>query len=353
MKSALIRTGVVTGCLVLALSGWGRSPPSAPAPAPLPPPPPTALAPDIVQMAANYQSYVRQASQLTSAFTDGTQIQSEMQAGEAYTPVELSHGAIAYAAVIALQDPTFVASVKEHAKNPAGRAQMIKLIYGNPAYAGQFDGAQSAASMIVAKLTADGEAVHQAGSAIKQAAYTVQHEKWSKDVVSDRDGRLATAKLISGKPMASGSDDSAQLMQAATSGTGMNISTPPSAVQPPYTEGVMRGLAIAALAVLGAAGENNDLQLASLLDEQNGPTCLNLAKLNQYQCLAVSRPHYEDMFCLGQHVLMDTGRCVQKIVGTAPAEVLEVNPAAFDAAQSRKASHTVKPSSRHHRHGHA
>jgi hypothetical protein len=40
-----------------------------------------------------------------------------------------------------------------------------------------------------------------------------------------------------------------------------------------------------------------------------------MSKLNLYQCLAVSKPHYEDVFCLGQHVLIDTGKCLMKGVG--------------------------------------
>jgi hypothetical protein len=31
----------------------------------------------------------------------------------------------------------------------------------------------------------------------------------------------------------------------------------------------------------------------------------------------VAKPHYEDVFCLGQHVLMDTGSCMIKSAGAA------------------------------------
>ena len=94
--------------------------------------------------------------------------------------------------------------------------------------------------------------------------------------------------------------------------------TPPS-VQPPYTTGVTRGLAIAALAALGAAGDADAAQIEPLMDENVGQPCLALAKLNLFQCLAVSKPHYEDVFCLGQHALMDTGQCVAKEAGVTPA----------------------------------
>ena len=46
-------------------------------------------------------------------------------------------------------------------------------------------------------------------------------------------------------------------------------------------------------------------------------SCLNMSKLNLYQCLAVAKPHYEDVFCLGQHILLDTGACLIRASGAA------------------------------------
>ena len=58
-----------------------------------------------------------------------------------------------------------------------------------------------------------------------------------------------------------------------------------------------------------------------LKTQDDSSFCLNMAKLNLYQCLAVSKPHYEDVFCLGQHILIDTGACVVKAAGaTLPPE---------------------------------
>jgi len=53
----------------------------------------------------------------------------------------------------------------------------------------------------------------------------------------------------------------------------------------------------------------------ALTHEPNIGMCMATSKLNLYQCLAVSRPNYEDVFCLGQHVMMDTGRCVIRAAG--------------------------------------
>ena len=44
---------------------------------------------------------------------------------------------------------------------------------------------------------------------------------------------------------------------------------------------------------------------------------MKMAKLNLYQCLAVAGPHYEDVFCLGQHALIDTAQCVNDAAGGA------------------------------------
>jgi hypothetical protein len=56
---------------------------------------------------------------------------------------------------------------------------------------------------------------------------------------------------------------------------------------------------------------------------------MKMAKLNLYQCLAVAGPHYEDVYCLGQHALSDTAQCVSDAVGGPRAA--PVQPAASPA----------------------
>ena len=69
------------------------------------------------------------------------------------------------------------------------------------------------------------------------------------------------------------------------------------------------------MAALGEAGDANVTTVMGLITEPNIGGCMNMSKLNLYQCLAVARPHYEDVFCLGQHAMMDTGRCMIKAAG--------------------------------------
>ena len=66
------------------------------------------------------------------------------------------------------------------------------------------------------------------------------------------------------------------------------------------------------MALLGEAGEENETLVAPLLTDPTSANCLNMAKLNLYQCLAVAKPYYEDIFCLGEHVLADTGEVTVK-----------------------------------------
>ena len=39
-----------------------------------------------------------------------------------------------------------------------------------------------------------------------------------------------------------------------------------------------------------------------------------MSKLMLFQCLAASRPSYEDMFCLGRHVARDLSSCATQAV---------------------------------------
>jgi hypothetical protein len=356
MKFVLARTGALSAvfaCAALLASCQSPPPPAPPAPPPPPPappaPPPIALSNSVAQAAAAYEAYVKQASALTPTFTDGESIQASLRQGEAYEPKSLARDTVAYAAVVALQEPTFVQGVRTYAVDPAQRADIVSKIEADPAYAASFPGAQAAASLIAAKLGADGDAIAKAGYAIKESAYTIQHQKWSSEFVKDRDGRLAMAKQISSVAGTAPAEDGQALMQAALSGQGLGVTAPAAPatpatppVQPPYTTGVNRGLAIAALAALGAAGDADEAQIEPLMDENVGAPCLSLAKLNLFQCLAVAKPHYEDVFCLGQHALMDTGECVSKTAGAIPAN--------FTPTPEPKPAEAEKPSS-HGRHG--
>jgi hypothetical protein len=215
--------------------------------------------------------------------------------------------------VAALQDPDFVAGVRKYAGDPDQRRTVAYEIMKDPAYAVGFAGSSSAAGLVIAALGGDGKRLVDVGRTVKQAAYDVQHQAWSKTEVAGRDNRLQLAKDLSNTPLMGEVGETARLQLAVTGSSPMGLSG--GAAGPPYTPVVIRSLAVAALAALGYADDASLGQVMPILAEPASATCLNMSKLNLYQCLAVARPHYEDVFCLGQHAMMDTGRCMIKAAG--------------------------------------
>ena len=62
-----------------------------------------------------------------------------------------------------------------------------------------------------------------------------------------------------------------------------------------------------------------------------------MAKINLYQCLAVAKPHYEDVFCMGQHIMLDTGACLARNAGyDLPPEPAPPRPPSKRKAKVRK-----------------
>lgn len=304
--TAVCASAILAGCAAPA------PPPAAPAPPPAPAPT-VSLSSRLIDQASAYRAYVERASQISPAFTDGASVAQGLRVGESYEPGQLLRGAIAYGAVVALQDPSFRAGVKTYTGDADQRRTIAYEIMKDPAYALGIAGAQSAAGLVAQALGDDGKKLLEGGRAVKQAAYDVQRQAWSKGDVAARDSRLAMAKQLSATPIASAPDIVAKLQGAVTGAEPITLAAQPAG--PPFTPMVVRAVAVAALAQLGYADDASLEQVMPLVAEPNSHQCLTMSKLNLYQCLAVAKPHYEDVFCLGQHVLMDTGACLMKGVG--------------------------------------
>lgn len=309
------------------------------APPPPPPAPSVSLSPKLVELASAYRRYLTNSTAIAPAFADGEGVASSLRMGVTYEPNQLVRGAIAYGAVMALQDRTFVEGVRTYAKDPVQRRQIAYEILKDPAYAVGLPGSAGAAGLVIASLGGDGQRLYDTGKSVKQAAYDIQRQPWSKADVMGREARLANAKSLSASAMLGDVAETARLQQASTGAAPL----PPLAagpVAPPYTHTVIRSLAVAALAALGEAGDANIDSVMGLVSEPNTSSCMNLAKLNLYQCLAVSRPHYEDVFCLGQHGMMDTGRCMIRASGQPEPHEARFVP---DASSIARKMTTPKP----------
>lgn len=321
------------------LASCAAPPPPPPPPAP---PPPVGMSSKLIEQAGVYRAYVAHVGAISPGFANGQQVSDSVRTGAAYQPDQLLRGAIIYGAVAALQDPAFVAGVRKYAADANQRQQVAYAILKDPAYAVGIDGSASAAGLVESALGDDGRKLVELGRQVKQAAYDVQKAAWSKADIPGRDARLQQAKQLSATPGLGETDETARLQQA--SGGGGPLGLTPASAAPPYTPLVVRSLAVAALAALGYADDAHlDLVMPLLTDSTTG-SCLNLSKLNLYQCLAVAKPYYEDVFCLGLHVIEDTGSCLMKGAGVAipPDPILEAAKARAAAAAEAKSAKASK-----------
>ena len=314
-------------------SGGGEA--TAPDDPSAPETPPVVLSGPALEAASAFRAYEKQAALISPAFTSGASVEQSLAVGSAYEPKQLSRGEIAYAALIALQDPTFVSAVRIYAKDPGQRRDLAARIEQDPRYAVAFDGSANAAGLIVATMASEAGRIQTAGAAVKQSAYTVQHSAWSKSKIIDPAGRLAQTKARSAAIMASVPEDVTLLRASEGVGEDANaaqaLGVHGQPIAGPYEPVVTRGLAVAALAVLGAGGDDNDAAVETVMTAPENGACLNLSKLNLYQCLAVAGPWYEDVFCLGEHALKETAQCLVKETATPGQIQTAVTPAAGPA----------------------
>ncbi|MBA4806740.1 hypothetical protein [Brevundimonas sp.] len=319
MPKAFMTRGLSIAALAAAalLASCSTKEPEAPPPPP-PPPPPVTLNEGVAQAASIYVAFLREAETIQpGGFPDAESIQAAIRKGASYEPAQLSRGLIAYGSIIALQSPEFVAGVRQFAVDPAQRQEMVARIVADPAYAATLPGADAAAGLIAATIGKDATAIRAIAEAVEADAYTVQERndprrRWATTHITNREVRLEGAKTLSAATMLPSAEESSRLFTAANTGQGLDVET--SRKAPPYTPAVTRSLAIAALASLGAAGDDARANTDALVVEANNEFCLNMSKLMLFQCLAASRPSYEDMFCLGRHIARDLATCTTQAV---------------------------------------
>jgi hypothetical protein len=287
-------------------------PPPLPPEPPAPPPPPArvGLSHQIIELAQTYRTTMAAQASIQPVWTNGQDVAQAVKIGASYEQTQLQEGAIAYAALMATQEPTFVASVRRYVVDPEATRELIARLTADPTYVSSFEGADRAAGLAIDALDGMGAKVMVAGRAVKQSAYDVQRQAWSRTNVQNAAERLTGAKDLSTRRLIANAAEVAEMRRASAGEAAISVSGAP--VPAPWSPVVTRGVALAALAALGGADDSAHAQVAAILKDDETSFCLNMAKLNLYQCLAVAGPHYEDVFCLGQHAMMDTGQCMIK-----------------------------------------
>lgn len=320
------------------MAACSAAPPAAPPPAPPPPAPVAAipavtLSPKVIEQAAAYRGYVVHAGAISPAFGNGADVAESLKTAEAYEPTALQRGAIAYGAVVALQNPDFVAGVRKFVADAETRRTVAYEVIKNPDYVTKFAGYAEAAGMVRHALGEDGRRLLLLGRTVRQSAYDVQHQAWSKATVNGREARLALAKDLSSRGSSGEIEETARLQSAVSGGAQMDHTS--EQADGAYANTVNHALSVAALAALGYAGDDLLGSVMPILGEPDAAGCLNTSKLNLYQCLAVAGPHYEDVFCLGQHALEETGHCLMRAAGVA--EPVDPTARVADASDDKPA----------------
>jgi hypothetical protein len=286
------------------------------APPPPPPPPPAApvgMPDQMIDDAAAYEGLMQRVAATSPSFSGPETVATALRNGAAYEPKEFLRGAIAYAAIAALKDQGFVAALRNAGNSPENRQAMVRDIELNPVYLYQFAGSDHAAGYAKAALSTAALNIIATGKLIHQAAYDVQHQAWSNETITDRPGRLSAVEAASANGIAPAPDEMPTVQKAASETEPLAIDASP--VAPPYTPLVNRALQVAAIAALGEANNTAYLNLSSLIEDNLTEECLHRAKRDLFQCLAVARPNYEDIFCMGQHEMVDPGVCLARSAG--------------------------------------
>ena len=325
----------------VASQARARRDPVAEAP---PPPlaPPAGMSDRLIGDAAAYQAFIERVGGASPAFSSGAGVADALKTSAAFEPRALVKGAIAYGAVAALGNANFVASVRAAATSADNRRIIAGYLLADPDYATSFAGSDGAAGLAKAALAASGARLVDTGRQMKAAAYSVQHQAWSKELVVNPAGRLAAVEAAAGGGLAAAPDHVPALRSAAGGAAPLPITALPE--RGPYGPLVSRALQLAAIVAVGEATDDAYDRISSVMIDGGTEGRLHMARLNLNQCLAVARPHYEDIFCMGQHAVIDTGESLGR--GTVfevpappapPAPILEKpKPKARAAVRHRR-----------------
>ena len=264
------------------------------------------------EAASAFDGYMHAVAAIDAGFKSGQGVAAALRRASAYDARQLEEGMIAYGAMAAMQSPRFVYGVMDIAQDAQGRRALVEALMTDPNYAARLPGAGEASAMASGAILREARPVVDTGRALKQASYDVQHQGWSIIKATDQPGRLAEAKAASQIRVAAHEGDMTRLLtQVSTMGS--DAGRGPATSSPV----IAHSLALAALAILDGTQGADEGRLDPVVSEKDSADCLKMAKLNLFQCLSVAGPEYEDVYCLGQHAVLDTGQCVAG--GAAPA----------------------------------
>lgn len=287
---------------------------------------------ELVETASTYASFHEEVSAAgRRELRSGLDLDETMDALAAYySDDRLVDAQIAYAALVAAQNPEFIDAVRAIA-DYYGSDVAAQSLMEDPLFVTGFMGADAATQSVTSAIGEDVGRMDQVGLRYRQAAYNLQTEAWAQRRARDRQERLAAIETASnrlttnfrlseeiapaaGAPTAQRLGSAASLFESdiVTDTTGpitlseLEVTVGQRQLEPDERR-VGQILVVAALQSI----EDGDMAyMDQLLSNPTVERCIAWAKLDLQQCVAAGHFKYEDAFCIAEHALGDVADCL-------------------------------------------
>ncbi|MCQ8184226.1 hypothetical protein [Parvularcula maris] len=234
---------------------------------------------------------------------------------------------IAYAAMIAADQPDFAAEIARRVKKRGGREAFLEELESNPAVVRNMKGSEEAVAAIMAFATNDASRIRKVGDSFISEAYEMQKVSWAKAPISkggtqrveDALKYAATRRWADyGRKVKPSKNGTVRPDLVSLASWSPEWSKEDAQVNPSARPGTIVTKALV-LGVRYATNTAEQEHLASFGTSKKSERCFTNAKMNLDQCIAATRTPYEEAFCLGQHALNDVSSCVGWPAGVGAA----------------------------------
>ncbi len=250
----------------------------------------------------------------------------------AHDAADLSSGWVAYAALVAADQPGFAEALEEELKKRPNRRKgelggvdgLMSKVAQDPAYLRNLPGADEAVRAVLAMTVQDGARITELGEAYKTQAYAMQKTAWGKAKISPSQKRLdeaATYGRSRGAPAAPvfvRAENNGVLAPALASARGEWAADWGAGADEGKMTEKNAEVVIDRILNLAARYSTNKLNpkiVEVYAQNTKSERCLSMAKLTLDQCIAATRTPYEEAFCLGEHGLKDVATCTGWVAG--------------------------------------
>jgi hypothetical protein len=244
---------------------------------------------DLVDAAARYVALVKEADRMTLPNSLASEsVASALMNTARISSKDITEGMGAYVALSIASDPAFRAAVRTSI-SLLGRDEVVKRMREDPdTFITMIDQATGASAVANGAIVGSFSKLERAQSALGEAAYSVQKERWAMQVI-DTQATLAQHRAAAGTPSG----------LTPFVAEDLPVTPIPGSVDKRY--------------ILAAAHRvlDNDVAAGELLDKPLGRMCMNRVQLNVRQCLAASQHPYEHLFCLSRHSFGEALGCVK------------------------------------------